>query len=181
MGTAKIGENSLKYAIFKTRWGYFGLAGTEETLFRTCLPGPRRNRIESQLLAALGTGQYDKSLLRPLQQRISAYFEGAAVSFDPDIPIALGGFSRFASSVLTACREIEFGQVVTYSELGREIGRPGAARAVGNVLARNPLPLIIPCHRVVRSDGGLGGFSAPGGTDLKRRLLELEQQITGRE
>ncbi len=174
MGTTTRRKKPLRYTVFKTKWGYVGLAGTEDALRRICLPGRQRDRIKSQLLATLGYAQHDKDLLRSVQEQIVAYFEGAHVSFEPDIPILLEGFSRFAISVLGACRQIRFGQVMTYSELGREIGRPSAARAVGNVLARNPLPLIIPCHRVIRTDGQIGGFSTPGGKDLKAKLLRHE-------
>jgi len=117
----------------------------------------------------------DKGFFKTLQQQITAYFEGAYVSFGSHVPLALDRLSPFARSVLTACRAVEFGQVVTYSELAKTLQRSAAARAVGNALAKNPLPLIIPCHRVVRSDGKIGGFSAPGGADLKAKLLEHEQ------
>jgi methylated-DNA-[protein]-cysteine S-methyltransferase len=95
------------------------------------------------------------------------------------MPILLEGFSRFARRVLAACRQIRLGEVVTYSGLARKTGRQAAARAVGNALAKNPLPLIIPCHRVIRSDGRIGGFSGPGGATMKKRLLELERPNRG--
>jgi O-6-methylguanine DNA methyltransferase len=117
----------------------------------------------------------DKGLFKTLQQQITAYFEGAYVSFGSDVPIILDRLSPFARSVLTACRALKFGHVVTYSRLAGKLDKPLAARAVGNALAKNPLPLVIPCHRVVRNDGRLGGFSAPGGKDLKARLLRHEQ------
>ena len=92
-----------------------------------------------------------------------------------DIPVAFEGLSPFAIKVLSACRNVGFGKAVSYHELARKIGRANAARAVGTVMAKNPLPLIIPCHRVIRSDGKLGGFSAPGGISLKKRLLRHEK------
>jgi O-6-methylguanine DNA methyltransferase len=113
--------------------------------------------------------------LRTLQEQITAYFDGAHINFSQDIPLGLDRFSSFGISVLTACRAVEFGQTITYSRLARKSGRPAASRAVGSVLAKNPLPLIIPCHRVIRSDGKLGGFSAPGGVKLKKRLLLHEK------
>ena len=88
----------------------------------------------------------------------------------------LDGLSPFYKSVLTACKFVRFGQTINYGELAKKAGRPSSARAVGNALARNPLPLIIPCHRVIRSDGSLGGFSALGGLSLKRKLLAHEQK-----
>jgi len=169
-------QKLLRYTIFKTKWGYFGLAGTEHTLWRTCLPRPEPEKIRFQLLKTLQAAKYDKAFFRTLQEQIDAYFEGAYVDFSLDVPINLDGFSPFGSSVLSACRKIRFGQVITYSALAKKTGWP-AVRAVGNALAKNPLPLIIPCHRVIRSDGQIGGFSAPGGKKLKEKLLKHELAI----
>jgi len=92
-------------------------------------------------------------------------------------PVDLARVGPFEREVLEALRRIPAGQVRTYREIARGLGEPGAARAVGTACARNPLPLLIPCHRVVRSDGGLGGYSLRGGPDLKRRLLQAEGAI----
>jgi methylated-DNA-[protein]-cysteine S-methyltransferase len=165
-----------KYTIFKTKWGYFGLAGNESGLLRTCLPLSKTADVKSRLLDDLQAPRFDKRLLKTVQEQIIAYFEGSRVNFNPEIPIALEGLSNFNRSVLTACRNIKFGEVLTYSALAKKTGRPKAARAVGNALAKNPLLLIIPCHRVIRSDGKIGGFSAPGGMVTKSKLLEHEQQ-----
>ena len=169
-------QKVIKYAIFKTKWGYFGLAGTEYALCRTQLPGPKPEKIKSRLLKNLHNPQIDKTFLRTLQEQITAYFESAFINFNLDVPLALDGFSSFGISVLTACRAIEFGQTITYGQLAKKSGRPNASRAVGSTLAKNPIPLIIPCHRVIRSDGKLGGFSAPGGVTLKKKMLEFEHK-----
>ncbi|MBM3469608.1 MAG: type II toxin-antitoxin system prevent-host-death family antitoxin [Armatimonadetes bacterium] len=89
-------------------------------------------------------------------------------------PVDLTRAGPFEQEVLAALRRIPTGEVRTYGEIARAVGQPGAARAVGTACARNPVPLLIPCHRVVRSDGGLGGYSLTGGVGLKRRLLESE-------
>jgi methylated-DNA-[protein]-cysteine S-methyltransferase len=165
---------SVKYTIFKTKWGYFGLAGTEYGLLRTHLPVRESNVVKSRILKNLPIAQYDKNLFKTLQEQIIAYFEGSYINFSPDIPIVLDGFSNFAKAVLRACRDITFGRTISYSRLAEKTGRAGTGRAVGGVLARNPLPLIIPCHRVICDDGQLGGFSASGGVKLKEKLLKLE-------
>jgi len=183
-------QKVIKYAIFKTKWGYFGLAGTEKGLLRTHLPLPDAEKVKYQLLrnSSLVNGEssiehrvsrieFDRTLFNTLQKQIIAYFEGTYVNFDPNIPIVLDGFSTFARRVLTACRNIGFGQTISYGQLAQKIRRPAAARAVGRVMANNPLPLIIPCHRVIRSDGRIGGFSAQGGTKLKNRLLQFELKV----
>jgi methylated-DNA-[protein]-cysteine S-methyltransferase len=167
-------QKVIKYVIFKTKWGYFGLAGTGTALCRTHLPGPEPKKIKSRLLKDLPGAQFDGTFFKILQKQIAAYFEGSCVNFSPDMPVVLVGFVVFSRKVLTACREIEFGQRITYSGLAKKAGRPTASRAVGNALAKNPLPLIIPCHRVLRADGKMGGFSTPGGTNMKKRLLALE-------
>jgi methylated-DNA-[protein]-cysteine S-methyltransferase len=167
-------KNAIKYTIFKTKWGYFGLAGGENGLFRTCLPLAGPEKVESQLLQNLQNSRYDKSLFKTTQDKITAYFEGAVINFG-NIPVVLDGYSSSISSVLTGCRNMGFGRTISYSGLARKIGRPAAARAVGGALAKNPLPLIIPCHRIVCSDGKIGGFSAIGGKDLKAKLLKHEQ------
>ncbi|MDQ7850993.1 MAG: type II toxin-antitoxin system prevent-host-death family antitoxin [Armatimonadota bacterium] len=89
-------------------------------------------------------------------------------------PLDLSLVPPFERAVLQALRRIPPGQVRTYGQIARALGRPSAARAVGTACARNPLPLLIPCHRVVRSDGKLGGYSMRGGAALKRQLLEAE-------
>ena len=165
-----------KYVIFETKWGYFGLVGTESALCRTCLPGPKRRKTETHLLRDLLGSQFDKTFFKSLQEQIVAYYDGACVDFGPEIPVSLDGFRTFGASVLKKCRQLQFGQTITYAGLAEKSGSPAASRAVGSALAKNPLPLIIPCHRVLRTDGNLGGFSAPGGITVKKKMLELERQ-----
>lgn len=167
-------QESAKYAIFETKWGYCGLAAGDNGLLRSCLPLAGPKEVESHLLQNLRKAEYDKSLFKTVREQIIAYFRGAHINFSPDIPLILDEFTPFAKSVLSACRDIKFGCTATYSQLAKKTGRPTAARAVGGVMAKNPLPLIIPCHRVVRNDGKLGGFSATGGVALKEKMLQHE-------
>jgi methylated-DNA-[protein]-cysteine S-methyltransferase len=90
------------------------------------------------------------------------------------IPVVLDATTDFEDKVYSAARRIPCGEVRTYGEIAAEIGEPGAARAVGAALGRNPVPIVIPCHRVLGSGGKSGGFSAPGGTLTKFRMLEIE-------
>lgn len=169
----------IAYTVFRTRWGYFGLGGTGGALVRTVLPMRAREMAEA-LLRSVGPGsgaaaaKYDKALFNSLQEQITAYFEGVYVDFHKDIPLLFDGFSAFGRSVLAACRGVTYGSTISYGQLAARAGSPKAARAIGGVMAKNPVPLIIPCHRVVRSDGKIGGFSAAGGVPLKRRLLKME-------
>jgi methylated-DNA-[protein]-cysteine S-methyltransferase len=169
-------QKTPKYTIFKTKWGYFGLVGTKYGLLRTCLLGLEPEKIKPQLLKDLQAAQFDETFFKTTQEQIIAYFESNRVNLS-DIPTVLDSASFFVSSVLNACRNIGFGRTICYSGLAKKLGRPAAARAIGNALAKNPLPLVIPCHRVVRSDGKIGGFSAPGGKNLKAKLLKHEHDI----
>jgi len=87
----------------------------------------------------------------------------------------LARLTPFQRAVLLACAKIPCGQVRTYSQIARAIGKPKAARAVGNALAANPLPPLIPCHRVIRADGKPGGYSGRGGARMKAKLLKKEK------
>jgi methylated-DNA-[protein]-cysteine S-methyltransferase len=106
-----------------------------------------------------------------LTEQIQSFLEGKAVDFQERL-IDLGECSEFQRSVLLAEHKIPRGWVSTYGRIARSLGLPTAARAVGTALSRNPVPIIIPCHRAIRSNGELGGFR--GGLDMKRALLELE-------
>lgn len=107
--------------------------------------------------------------------QLEAYFAGRLRTFD--LPIDERLMRPFQRSVLTAARSVPAGQVVSYGEIARRIGRPQASRAVGQALGRNPIPIIIPCHRVVSSSGGLGGYT--GGLKIKKRLLKMEGAYSG--
>ena len=89
-----------------------------------------------------------------------------------DIPVDLLGLKTFTSRVLTEIRHIPYGGLASYGTIARRLGCPNAARAVGQALARNPIPVVIPCHRIIRGDGSLGGFGL--GLDMKVKLLSIE-------
>lgn len=116
--------------------------------------------------------RFGERQLPTLRKQIRDYFDGKPVRFDADFDIS--HMTPFQRRVLEACAELDYGQTTTYGELARRIGRPGAGRAVGAALGRNPIPLVIPCHRVVGCNGGLGGFSAEQGIAVKRWLLDME-------
>lgn len=173
---AKKTDKPIYYTIFNTEWGYFGLAATEEGLIRTHLPGPNLEKIKAGLLKNLPVARYNQWLFNPVQQRIIAYFKGTRVNFFTNVPLILDGFSPFTQRVLFACRKIRFGQTISYSQLAKKLRHPTGSQAAGGALAQNPLPLIIPCHRVICGDGKIGGFSAPGGITLKKKMLKHEYQ-----
>ncbi|EEG77680.1 methylated-DNA--[protein]-cysteine S-methyltransferase [Dethiobacter alkaliphilus] len=113
----------------------------------------------------------DPQWVRQLAADLKDYFAGKRVSFR--CPVDYGGYPPFFRRVLEACRTISYGESRSYGWLAREAGSPKAVRAAGQAMANNRTVLVIPCHRVVKSDGGLGGFSS--GLSWKERLLQLEQ------
>ncbi|MEO0072530.1 MAG: methylated-DNA--[protein]-cysteine S-methyltransferase [candidate division WOR-3 bacterium] len=104
-------------------------------------------------------------------QLLDDYFRGKKVVFD-NLDLELSGLSKFQRQVLLATRKIPYGQVISYKTLATKLKAPKAVRAVGQALKKNPLPIVIPCHRVIRSDRSLGGFSL--GLSVKKYLLRLE-------
>ena len=117
-------------------------------------------------------------VISTLLAELSEYFFGLRKSFS--VPINWEVMTRFQKDVLQLTAEIPFGAFRTYGEIAQDLGKPGASRAVGTALARNPMPLVVPCHRVVGSDHKLHGFAAPEGIKTKAWLLELEgHQVAG--
>jgi len=113
----------------------------------------------------------------PVTRQLGEYFRGEREGFD--FPVDLRRLTDFQREVLQATSEVPPGEIVSYKEIARRIGRPKAVRAVGNALGRNPVPILIPCHRVVPTDGSLGGYSGGGGSKTKARLLALEGVLPG--
>lgn len=166
----------MQYCILDTAWGSFGFAALDQRLVTTMLPSTGR-QVLAALLKRHPEAREEIDLLPDFQRQVADYFEGRPTRFT--VKIELSGISPFHRKVLEACRKIPYGKTATYAELAAAAGSARAARAVGSAMARNPLPLVIPCHRVVRSGGALGGFSSPGGSGEKERLLELEAQGMG--
>ena len=159
-------------------WGVLGLLHRKGRLVRLYLPERReqalgrRARREGWDVSAVGGLPPE---LAQLPAFLEAYFAGEPV--DPArAPARLdpGPVTPFRAAVYRALRRVRRGRTTTYGELAGRAGRPGAARAVGTGMSSNPLPLVIPCHRVLGSGGSLGGYSAPGGEQTKLKLLGME-------
>lgn len=162
--------------LFETAWGWMGLAWRGGRLCRVMLPTTRRRLSEEAQLLGLQTTIAAKS---QLAGQLVRYLAGERIELSA--PLAFPPASAFRRRVWEVTATVPYGRVLTYGALAARVGRPGGARAVGQALAANPLPLVVPCHRVVRAGGGLGGFSADGGVKVKRRLLELEGvELAGR-
>ncbi len=153
-----------------TTLGSFRLIASTQGLWAVCWPNQKPPY--KSLQPASDAPPKIARLLKTTAAQLADYFLGRKVCFTA--PLDLSSLTPFARKVLTALAHLPYGQTITYGQLAKRIGAPAGARAVGSCLARNPLPLIIPCHRVLPRTGGLGGFSAPAGPNLKRRLLMLE-------
>jgi len=134
-------------------------------------------------IQAIAPGQVARQELSPWQsrvvERLLRYTEGVPVDFC-DLSVDFGVATEFQARVLKACREIPYGQTLTYGELAVAVGTPRAARAVGNCMATNRVPLIVPCHRVVRIGGDIGLYSAAEGSATKCQLLKMEAANSGK-
>ena len=160
---------------FETRLGWMAVLVCNVRLYRLTLGHGTPNAAvrASEGFASARVGEAQKRWHANLIQRLESFSRGKPVDFS-DIELDLSGLTKFRRRIVTHCRRIEFGQTVSYGTLAACAGSPRAARAVGNAMSRNHCPLIVPCHRVVGSGGALGGFSAPRGVEMKRRLLRLE-------
>jgi methylated-DNA-[protein]-cysteine S-methyltransferase len=159
---------------FETKLGWVAIAGPEGKISRMNLPMPSRQAAVESIQE--GNKREFVETDRDFSgeaERIAAYFAGERVQFqcELDVPHA-GDFDR---RVWAAAREIPYGEVETYGSIAERIGRPLAARAVGQALGRNPVPVLVPCHRVLRRSGGLGGFGC--GLEWKAKLLDLEKAV----
>jgi methylated-DNA-[protein]-cysteine S-methyltransferase len=161
-------------AIFRTPLGWFGLAGRGGIASRVSIGHATAGEVRRRLFYELNDAD-ERDWHPDLRRRLTAYAAGDVVEFG-DVSIDLDGATPFQQRVLNALRLVDYGTTLSYAQLAERAGAPGAARAVGQVMAHNRLPVIIPCHRVLASGGGIGGFSAPQGITLKQRLLALERR-----
>ncbi len=170
------------YCVFETALGWCGIAWRERgdsaaPLAVTCLQLPEANAkmTESRMARRFGARKASAPPPRIAEviEKIRKHLQGEVQDFR-DIAIDLDGAGAFERQVYEAAREIPAGETRTYGELAKALGQPAAAREVGQALGRNPIGLIIPCHRVVAAGGKPGGFSAHGGRATKARMLAIE-------
>ena len=160
------------YCSIETRMGYVGIASENSALTRCTLPRPSCEEALREIKAGLGNDAVeDEAAFGDLPGKLRRYFNGERVDFC-GVAVDVSGFGRFHAAAMLAAQQIPYGTLVTYGELARMAGNRKAARAAGSAMAANPMPIIIPCHRVIASGRRIGGFSA--GLEWKRSLLELE-------
>jgi methylated-DNA-[protein]-cysteine S-methyltransferase len=160
----------LRYAMMDdTPVGLLGLAAGEQGLRRLSYSRSEDEFLE-RLLAEHGDVPVLRSALDDVRRALERYFAGRRLDFD--LPVDLSGMPLFHRRVLDATARIRAGHVATYTQVARQAGSPRASRAAGNALHNNPVAIIVPCHRVLRTDGSLGGYG--GGLPIKEWLLEHE-------
>ena len=160
----------MNYTVFETRLGWMGLLGSGAGLRLVILPKESPGEVIHLITECSGEAIAGDSTFGDLPQRLRRYLDGEPVDF-PDM-LDMDSASPFKRAVWQATRSIPYGETRSYQWVAEQIGKTRATRAVGRALSKNPLPIVVPCHRVVESNDNLGGFS--GGTEMKRALLDIE-------
>jgi methylated-DNA-[protein]-cysteine S-methyltransferase len=160
----------MNLAIVETQIGWIGVAFSERGLAGIQLPRATRTQTLANLQHDFPKAAVVADAPLEIARELREYAEGKRRQFT--LPLDWSAVKPFQRTVLQVADSIKYGETRTYAWIAREIGKPRAARAVGRALATNPIPIILPCHRVLGSDGGLHGYG--GGLPLKRKLLELE-------
>ena len=168
-------DTPMHYCLFDTAIGAVGVAWSMEGITRLQLPESNRSATERRMRGrsvSIVEGCPPPPIERAIED-VQRFMAGERIDF-ADIALDLTGVGSFHCSIYEALRRIGWGKTTTYGALARQAGDVGASRAVGQAMGRNPIPVIIPCHRVLASGGKPGGFSAFGGAVTKQRLLALE-------
>jgi methylated-DNA-[protein]-cysteine S-methyltransferase len=174
------------FLFFDTAFGRMGLAWNAVGLTGVRLPDEREDLLRASMrrrtpgAVEWPAGDALPSFVEQAIEAIRALLSGQARDLS-DLPLDLNGIGEFERRVYAAAQALAPGQTCTYGEMARAIGEPAAMRAVGQALGHNPWPVVVPCHRILAAGGKLGGFSAPGGSETKRRLLVLEAVMRRRE
>jgi methylated-DNA-[protein]-cysteine S-methyltransferase len=160
----------VRYDIVDSPVGGLFVAATERGLARISF----RPEGQDDELARIFGVRVLRSPLDEVRRELDEYFDGSRTSFDLPLDLRV---APFPAEVLRELALVPYGRTETYGALAAKVGRPRAARAVGTVMNRNPIPIVLPCHRIVGADGSLTGYA--GGLDVKRHLLELEGALLG--
>jgi len=159
-------------ASFETSLGWMGIVGSPNGLKRVILPHKSKEAVLYQVMSyGCVAEEQSSAMFGDLPNRLRRYLEGEPVDFPDKLDLAEA--TNFQYDVWRLVRNIPYGETRSYGWVASRLGLPKAARAVGQALGRNPLPIIVPCHRVIRSDGRLGGFG--GGVEIKELLLRFEK------
>jgi len=162
----------MRFRVFDTALGEMAVGWTEGGISRVLLPGDSHERMRERLIAVGGTE--DAKGQGEVVARIIAYAQGAEDAFQ-DLTLDLTASPALNRRIYEHIRELGWGETTTYGAIARWLGDVAMSRTVGTAMGQNPIPLIVPCHRVLAADGRTGGFSAPGGVKAKMQMLALER------
>jgi len=170
--------NKTGYTVFDTAIGRCALLWRGGLVVGAALPEADEDRLEASLQRRFpgAEPQPPPPFVVKAAERIARLLGGERLDLT-DVPLDLGGCSPFERAVYAAAQAIPCGETRTYGELAAALGQPGAAQAVGLALGRNPVPILVPCHRILAAAGRSGGFSAPGGVGTKFRILQIEKAV----
>lgn len=162
--------------IFKSRWGWMGVAESERGIVSIILPQDSKATVAAGLraYASASIEEASSSRLRAARKQLREYLSGTRTSFD--LPLDLSQGTLFQQRVWKQLRTVPYGRLSSYQALASRVGGRQFARAVGGAVGANPLPIVIPCHRIVAHDASIGGFSC--GLPAKRKLLALEGTLS---
>ena len=162
------------YKVFKTSFGWCGLIKGKKGLKRIFLPEKSRKAVLEKIKAFCPLSVCSRDRFEKEIKDISAYFRGENEKFS--FLLDFSSSTNFQIMVWSETAKIPYGKTGTYLFIAEKIGKKNSPRAVGNALGKNPFPVVIPCHRVLRADGKMGGFTATGGIGLKEKLLKMESE-----
>ena len=160
-----------KYAVLETAMGWMGVVASDAGVRRLTIPLPSPDEAMSNIAQDATGAELDNERFEELEERLQRVFNGEDLGLE-DEELDLPDAPEFTKAVLNATRRIPRGETRSYGDLAAAVGNPRGARAVGQVMAGNPVAVLIPCHRVIASDMGLGGYG--GHIEMKKRLLRLE-------
>jgi methylated-DNA-[protein]-cysteine S-methyltransferase len=166
----------MEYCLIDTDLGTMGMGWTQAGIARFALPDTKPGAVSNRM-TDFGEPAAPQGWVADLVERIIAYGSGERIAFT-DVPLDFGDEPEFHRQVYADILKLGWGETTTYGDIARRLGDVQLSRAVGAALGRNPIPLIVPCHRVLGSNGKAGGFSAPGGVSSKMKMLALERAST---
>ncbi|MDA1096215.1 MAG: methylated-DNA--[protein]-cysteine S-methyltransferase [Chloroflexi bacterium] len=167
---SRIGRPVVRFDFLRTPIGRVFVGMSDQGVCDVTLDDPNEREYRLRLAQRAPEVWRDRDVVEPALTELDAYFRGRLTSFT--VPVDLRAVTDFTRRVLRATRRIPFGALLSYGDVATRIGAPRACRAVGGALGRNPIPIIVPCHRVIAHGGKLGGFT--GGLEMKQALLQIE-------
>lgn len=169
--------SELTYHLFETALGTIAIAWRDGAIVRLLLPQSDTAAMARKMLALGAAPGEPPADIAAIIAKVRRYAEGENIDFST-VNVSAGDVGQMREAIYAQLRQVPHGETLTYGELAKRAGYAGLAREIGEAMGKNPVPLIVPCHRVVAAGGKIGGFSAPGGSVTKEKMLRLEGALT---